>query len=29
MRKREAEAYAKTVDGKLVTYDDAWGSFSS
>lgn len=29
MRKREAEAYAKTVGGKLVTYDDAWGSFSS
>jgi NitT/TauT family transport system substrate-binding protein len=29
MRKREAEAFAKTVGGKLVTYDDAWGSFSS
>jgi NitT/TauT family transport system substrate-binding protein len=29
MRKREAEAYAKTVGGALVTYDDAWSSFSS
>lgn len=29
LRKREAEAYAKKVDGKLVTYDQAWGSFSS
>jgi NitT/TauT family transport system substrate-binding protein len=29
MRKREAEAYAKTVGGTLVTYDQAWGSFSS
>jgi NitT/TauT family transport system substrate-binding protein len=29
LRKREAEAYAKTVGGTLVTYDQAWGSFSS
>jgi NitT/TauT family transport system substrate-binding protein len=29
MRKREAEAYAKTVGGRLVTYEQAWGSFSS
>ena len=29
MRKREAEAYAKTVGGALVTYEQAWSSFSS
>jgi NitT/TauT family transport system substrate-binding protein len=29
LRKREAEAYAKKVGGSLVTYDQAWGSFSS
>ena len=29
MRKREAEAYAKTVNGTLVTYEQAWSSFSS
>jgi NitT/TauT family transport system substrate-binding protein len=29
LRKREAEAYAKKVGGTLVTYDQAWGSFSS
>lgn len=29
MRKREAEAYAKTVGGTLVTYEQAWSSFSS
>jgi hypothetical protein len=29
MRKGEAEAYAKTVGGALVTYEQAWSSFSS
>jgi NitT/TauT family transport system substrate-binding protein len=29
MRKREAEAFAKRSGGTLVTYDQAWGSFSS
>src|SRR5271165_1901675 len=29
MRKGEAEAYAKKVGGTVVTYDRAWGSFSS
>ena len=29
MRKREAEAYAKTVGGTLVTYEQAWNSFAS
>ena len=29
LRKREAEAHAKKVDGKIVTYEEAWGSFSS
>ena len=29
LRKREAEAYAKKVGGTVVTYDQAWGSFSS
>jgi NitT/TauT family transport system substrate-binding protein len=29
LRKREAEAHAKKVGGTVVTYDDAWGSFSS
>jgi NitT/TauT family transport system substrate-binding protein len=29
LRKREAEAHAKKVGGIVVTYDDAWGSFSS
>jgi NitT/TauT family transport system substrate-binding protein len=29
MRKREAEAFAKKSGGTLVTYDQAWGSFSS
>ncbi len=29
LRKREAEAHAKKVGGTLVTYDQAWGSFSS
>ena len=29
LRKREAEAYAKKVGGTLVTYEQAWGSFSS
>jgi NitT/TauT family transport system substrate-binding protein len=29
LRKREAEAYAKTVGGTLVTYEQAWSSFSS
>jgi NitT/TauT family transport system substrate-binding protein len=29
LRKREAEAYAKKVGGAVVTYDQAWGSFSS
>ena len=29
MRKREAEARAQKVGGKIVTYDDAWGAFSS
>jgi NitT/TauT family transport system substrate-binding protein len=29
LRKREAEAHAKKVGGTVVSYDDAWGSFSS
>ncbi len=29
LRKREAEAYAKKVGGALVSFDQAWGSFSS
>ena len=29
MRKREAEAHANKVGGTLVTYEQAWGSFSS
>ncbi|ARQ02728.1 ABC transporter substrate-binding protein [Pseudorhodoplanes sinuspersici] len=29
LRKREAEAHAKKVDGTIVTYEEAWGSFSS
>jgi sulfonate transport system substrate-binding protein len=29
MRKREAEAYAKTVGGTLVTYEQAWSAFAS
>jgi NitT/TauT family transport system substrate-binding protein len=29
LRKREADAHAKKVGGTVVTYDEAWGSFSS
>jgi len=29
LRKREAEAYARKVGGTVVTFDQAWGSFSS
>jgi NitT/TauT family transport system substrate-binding protein len=29
LRKREAEAHAKKVGGTLISFDDAWGSFSS
>jgi NitT/TauT family transport system substrate-binding protein len=29
LRKREAEVYAKKVGGTVVTFDQAWGSFSS
>ena len=29
LRKREAEAYSKKVGGSVVTFDQAWGSFSS
>jgi NitT/TauT family transport system substrate-binding protein len=29
LRKREAEAHAKKVGGVVVSYEDAWGSFSS
>ena len=29
LRKREAEAFAKKSSGTVVTYDQAWGSFSS
>lgn len=29
LRKREAEAHAKKVGGAVVTFEDAWGSFSS
>lgn len=29
LRKREAEAYAKKAGGTVVTYDQAWGTFSS
>jgi NitT/TauT family transport system substrate-binding protein len=29
LRKREAEAHAKKAGGVVVTYEDAWGSFSS
>ena len=29
LRKREAEAFAKKVGGTVVTFDQAWGSFSS
>jgi len=29
LRKREAEAHAKKVGGTVISYDEAWGSFSS
>jgi sulfonate transport system substrate-binding protein len=29
LRKREADAYAAKAGGKVITYDTAWGSFSS